>query len=215
MSTAPDTRQDPAPAVSPGVSPGVSPSATPTITPTAAKAPAASPATVVTGVLLALVLLGVAVVFARDALLAAGALTGTPWLRWFADKAELISSTSPWMLWAGPVAVVVGLVLLVAALKPRRSTHWALDEDGIYIGRTDAARLVANAAHEAGSVVAARADVAGRRGVRVLARTVASDTTGVTAAIDRAAAARLTPLRPTPSIRTRVVVSSESSEKED
>ena len=46
------------------------------VSPTAAKAPAASPATVVTGVLLALVLLGVGLVFLRDALLAAGALIG-------------------------------------------------------------------------------------------------------------------------------------------
>lgn len=187
-------------------------SATPDVTPTPAKAPAAAPATVITGVLLALVLLGVGAVFLRDALVAAGALTGGPWLRWFADKAELISSSSPWMLWAGPVAVVVGLVLVVAALKPRKATHWAAEEPGVYIGRSDAARLVANAAHESTSVVAARADVTGRRALRVTARTVANDTTGVTQDVDRAATHRLAALRPAPSIRTRVVT---SSPKED
>ncbi|GAA1881695.1 DUF6286 domain-containing protein [Lapillicoccus jejuensis] len=182
------------------------------VTPAPAKAPAAAPATVVTGVLLALVLLGVGVVFLRDALLAAGAVTGTPWLRWFADKAELISASSPWMLWAGPVAVVIGLVLIVAALKPRKATHWAAEEPGVHIGRSDAARLVANAAHESTSVVAARADVSGRRALRVTARTVATDTNGVTAEVDRAVTHRLAALRPTPSIRTRVVT---SSPKED
>lgn len=188
---------------------------TPDVTPTPAKAPAKAPATVVTGVLLALVLLAVGIVFLRDALLAAGALTGSPWLRWFADKAELVSATSPWMVWAGPVAVVLGIVLLVAALKPRKATHWAAEEAGVHIGRTDAARLVANAAHQSSSVVEARADVAGRRAVRVTARTVATDTAGVTQDVEKAATHRLAALRPTPSVRTRVVSSTASSTKED
>lgn len=191
------------------------PDVTPDIDPAPAKAPAAAPATVVTGVLLALVLLGVGVVFLRDALLAAGALTGSPWLTWFADKAEVISASSPWMVWAGPVAVVVGLILVVAALKPRKSTHWAAEEPGVYIGRADAARLVANAAHESTSVVAARADVSGRRALRVTARTVANDTAAVTTEVDRAVTHRLAALRPTPNVRTRVVSSTSSSPKED
>lgn len=187
-------------------------SAAPQVSPTPAKAPAASPATVITGILLALVLLDVAVVFLRDALLAAGALTGTPWLSWFAGKAELISSSSPWMVWAGPLAVVVGLVLVVAALKPRKATHWAAQEPGVFVGRNDAARLVANAAHESTSVVAARADVTGRRALRVTARTVATDTSGVTQDVDRAVTHRLAALSPAPSIRTRVLT---STPKED
>ncbi len=155
---------------------------------------------------------GVGVVFLRDALLAAGALTGSPWLTWFADKAEVISASSPWMLWAGPVAVVVGLILVVAALKPRKATHWAAEEPGVYIGRADAAGSSPTRRTSRPPSSPPGPDVSGRRALRVTARTVSNDTAGVTTEVDRAVTHRLAALRPTPSVRTRVVT---SSPKED
>lgn len=174
-----------------------------------AKAPAAAPATVTTGLLLAMVLLAVAVVFIHDTLVSAGAVSGSPWLAWFVDKATVISASSPWMLWAGPTAVLVGLVLVVAALKPRRSTHWAVGKQGVFIGRADAARLATNAAHHSPAVVDAQAAVTGRNKLRVTASTMSSvstDIAAVTRQVEEAARQRLAPLTPGPTVRSRVAV---------
>ncbi len=171
-----------------------------------AKSPAAAPATVATGLLMAIVLLAVAVVFIHDALVGAGAVSGTAWLAWFAEKANVISASSPWMLWAGPLAVVIGLVLVIAALKPRKSTHWAVGDQGVFIGRGDAARLAANAAHSTPAVVDAQASVSGRSTLRVTAATISTDTAAVTRQVDEAVRQRLAPLTPGPSVRSRVTV---------
>ncbi len=181
-------------------------SATPAITPVPAKAPAAAPATIGTGVVLALLLLALAAVLVRDTLVSAGLVTGPSWLAWFADKATVISASSPWMVWAGPLAVIIGLLLLVAALKPRRSTHWAVGDQGVHIGRRDAARLAAHAAGQAPGVVDADASVSGRHSVQVSTATISTDTAAVTRDVDEAVRRRLEPLRPAPSVRSRVTL---------
>jgi hypothetical protein len=170
-----------------------------------APAPKAGPAAVVTGVLGALVLLAIAVVFVHDALAAAGAISENAWLDAFVEKAKAISATSTWMIWAGPLAVVVGIVLVVLALKPRRSTHFAVGDNGVYIGRSDAARLAANAASRTPAVVAADGSAKGR-GLRLAVQTVSADTASVAREAEQAAAQRLGALSPTPSVRSTVTV---------
>lgn len=163
-----------------------------------AKSPAAAPATVATGLLMAIILLAVAVVFIHDALVSAGAVSGTAWLAWFAEKANVISASSPWMLWAGPLAVVIGLVLVIAALKPRKSTHWAVGDQGVFIGRGDTARLAANAAHSTPAVVDAQASVSGRSTLRVTGATISTDAQRSPDRSTRPSASDSRPSRPGP-----------------
>ncbi len=91
-------------------------------------APRSIAASTVTGVLIALALTAVGAVAIRDAVTSDTEWIGTA-LGWLGN--------AHWQWWLWPAAVVaalVGLVLLVAAVKPRRRTHVPVG-DGVWVPR--------------------------------------------------------------------------------
>lgn len=167
-----------------------------------AKRPVGTAAVAPVGILAALATVALGVVGVRDALQATGAVGGPSWTGWLAGKVETIQP-GDWMIPGGVVAVIAGLLFLVAALKPRRVTHSAVGQDGVWIRRRDIARLAAESAESVDSVVSATAK-SRRRTVRITVRAT-GDTDRVAADLDTTIGERLAALSPPPRIRRRVV----------
>lgn len=160
--------------------------------------PLAYPAAAPAAALIALVSLVLAFTAARELLIVRGTYHGAPWLRnsfeWFGRL--------HWQTWLAPIAavcVVLGLVLIVVALKPRRRTHVPLQMDGpvptVWMRRTDLARMCSAHATELTGVRTARTVVDRRRAV---VRVVLEDETPVadiTAAVHAAVEPHLAALR--------------------
>lgn len=90
--------------------------------------------------LLAVVALGALAV--RDALVSLGWLAGSRWI----DAVPRIADDVQWSWWAWPAAVaaiVLGLVLLIAAVKPRRRSHTPVSDELWFHRRIDPARRTA------------------------------------------------------------------------
>jgi len=141
--------------------------------------PLASPAAAPAAAFVAIAALVLAFTAARELLIVRGTYGGAPWLRnsfeWFARL--------HWQTWLAPVAaccVVLGLVLIVVALKPRRRTHVPLRVAGpvptVWMRRTDVARMCSAHAAALTAVRTARTVVDRRRAV---VRVVAEDETPV------------------------------------
>jgi hypothetical protein len=132
--------------------------------PVSARRPVARPAAGVVGVLVALVLIVVGAVGVAEMLRAVGLLRGEVirpgWFGWTA----VLEPTS-WLRTAGIAAVVVGLLLLVIVVKPRRRTHLAVQgpDTMVWIAAADAARLAAESATALDSVTAASVTAKHRR----------------------------------------------------
>ncbi|MEU4396780.1 DUF6286 domain-containing protein [Kribbella sp. NPDC023855] len=170
---------------------------------TPAKRPVAVPAAATVGVLAALAVTAAGVVAIRETLLAADLITGTSWLQWVLGKAEVLKPAG-WMTPAGTAAVLIGLVVLVAALKPRKTTHLAVGDSGVWIRSRDAARLAGDTATNIDSVISASAKAKGRK-LRVTAAAT-GDTVRVRDELTTAIAQRLQTVTPQPRIHTRVTV---------
>jgi Family of unknown function (DUF6286) len=167
-----------------------------------AKRPVGASAAAPIGVLAAVAIVALGVVGVRDTLQAAGAVSGPSWTGWLAGKLETVQPAD-WMTPAGVIAVVAGLLCLVAALKPRRATHVAVGREGIWIRRRDIARLAAESAEGVDSVISATAK-SRRRTVRITVRAI-GDTKRVATDLDTTIGQRLAVLSPPPRIRRRVV----------
>lgn len=146
--------------------------------------PLAYPAAAPVAALIALGALGVAFVAARELLIVRGAYGGAPWLRnsfeWFGRL--------HWEPWIAPVAVllvVVGVVAIVVALKPRKRTHLPLCLSGpvptVWMRRTDVARMCSARASALPGVLTARTVVDRRR---ALLRVLAENGTSATDLVD-------------------------------
>jgi putative Mn2+ efflux pump MntP len=131
------------------------------------KTPRATPATVPAAVVVALLLIGLAVVAVRDLVVAQGWSTGTPWLLSLARSLDGLTA-SIGVVVAGVVLVLVGLLVLWLGLKPARRTHLE--------GRTDAdlwltpaalAALARAAADRSAGVISAEAGSVGRRKITI------------------------------------------------
>ena len=138
--------------------------------------PRRRPAATLPGVLLAVVLIGVAVVGVHDLLTAEGWTSGRPWLDTLTDKIDGQGPSDASTAIAVLVALV-GLVLLWTALRPARRTHQATPmEDGdVWISKRAVARLAEQAAQRTTGIESARVDVRRRR-IVVKATTGASST---------------------------------------
>jgi hypothetical protein len=167
-----------------------------------AKRPVGAAAAAPVGVLAAVATAALGVVGVHDALQAAGAVSGPSWTGWVAGKLQTVQP-GDWMIPAGVIAVVAGLLFLVAALKPRRVTHVAVGQDGVWIRRRDIARLAAESAEAVDSVISATAK-SRRRTVRITVRAT-GDTDRVGTDLDTTIGQRLAVLSPPPRIRRRVV----------
>lgn len=170
---------------------------------TPAKKPVAVPAAATVGVLAALAVTAAGAVAIRDTLVAADLVAGTSWLQWVLDKGEVLKPAG-WMTPAGIAAVVIGLVILVAALKPRKTTHLAVGDAGVWIRSRDAARLAGDTATTVDSVISAATSAKGRR-LHVTA-VATGDAVRVREELTTAIAQRLQTVTPQPRLRTRVTV---------
>lgn len=122
-------------------------------------------------VALAVALLALGAVVVRDALLAAGLVTGAAWAPAAVRAADGLTPAG-WTVAAGALATVGGLALLVAAVAPRRPRGVPLHATtAVYVELDDVARLATAAAERIPGVVSARSTAA-RRTVTVRCRVI-------------------------------------------
>lgn len=178
------------------------PAATPQ-QPAVAPPPLAPAAAHYVAVIAALLLIGVGVVGIRDGIAAAGAITGPSWTRAAVDWLDG-QSAHGWMVPVGAILAGVGILSVIAALKPRRRKGIPVTgRTSVYLDVSDTAKLAAAAARVVPGVTTAHAS-ATRRAVTVTARTTGPDVT--TETISSAVRSALAPLAATPriSVRTKV-----------
>lgn len=176
----------------------------------ASKKPVANPTAAVPAVLFALVLIAAGVVLGREALLKLGALDGSEWVGPAASNLDGLTAQQ-WMLPAGIAAVVIGFVLVFVAIRPRRRTHRALNEQGVWLRKGDVAAVARSAALDSVGVDTASAK-AGNKKVTVAVSTVAgTDTSALKSEVVTSVDDALRPLASAPKVRTRVRTTGQAS----
>lgn len=170
----------------------------------AARGPRPAPSATRPATVLMLLLLGAAVVGIHDLLTHLGAVPGSSW------TAAVLSSLDNqrrqgWMLPAGVVVALLGLLVIVAALRPRRRTHrQAVDDPTLWLRPVDLARTASAAALGTADVASATSTVRRRKvRTRVLAHPNA-DKTVVRDAVTATVAQALDPLIGAVTVTTRV-----------
>ena len=137
----------------------------------AAAGPSRAGNVVVAGLVLSVVLVALGVALLREVLVVQGGLSGTPWVPAVLDAAEGREASIGSSVLGG-LALVAGVWLVVVALRPRIRRSLRLGSPtGVWIGRTDVARLATRAALDVDGVVGARTRV-GPRTVTVTVRTL-------------------------------------------
>jgi len=186
--------------------PGPTGSALPRVTgmPAAPQKTGSGPIGVV-GPVLAVLLLALAVLLGREAAVGLGWLQGSPWLPPAASALDGLAAQT-WMIAAGAVLALVGLWLVVTALRPRsRKTLPVTAETGVFVQTRDVARLASAAAREVDGVLSASSS-ATRSTVTVDVEALAPD---VSAAVQQQVTDRLKALRKP--VRVRVGVKTATS----
>ncbi len=149
----------------------------------------------------ALAALGVAAL--RDAAVAADWLPGPAWT---VQALDLVDGLGPsrWQLLAGPIAVLLGIGFIVAALSLRRRRWFTLGTgSGLYLDPGDVARLATATAQDVDGVVgASSACRGGRLSVRIESIAGPESVRGIAEAVRVAVDERMSVLRPT--LRTQV-----------
>ena len=115
------------------------------------------------GAVLALVLVAVGVAGIRDALVAIGAVEGEPWIDSVVDT---VDGWQPqfWFIPAGIALVLLGVWLILVALRPRSRTGVAVRAaTGVFLRTGDVERLVARAASDVDGVLSARSSASHRK----------------------------------------------------
>lgn len=165
--------------------------------------PRAVPGSRAVGVVLALLVTALGVFAGREALAAWGAVPGGSWLTGAADA---VGAVGPqwWVLPAGAALALVGLALLLAALRPRRRRHLTLGADGrVWLHADDLARLVRTSVRDLPGVLDARTS-GSRRTLRVDVTTTASGTAPVQQQVSERVRALVGDVQPQPRVRVRV-----------
>lgn len=160
------------------------------------------------GLTLAVMVVALGVVGVHDALVAAGATGGAPWI----DSAvQPFNEVTP-AVWLVPVSlslVLLGTWLLLTAVRPRPRKAIALRcQTGVFLRPRDVAKLARNAAQEVDGVTSARV-TAGPRKVTVAVQ--ATTTEGVRTKVTQAVATRLGALATAPTVRVTVKTEGSSS----
>ncbi|MEO3938953.1 DUF6286 domain-containing protein [Dermatophilaceae bacterium Soc4.6] len=164
----------------------------------AAKTPVGPGVISLVGIVLALLVIAAGVVGAQTALVAAGALKGRSWLT---SAVTAVDGLSPalWMLPVGIVVALVGLWLVLTAVKPRPRTAVALQAaTGVFLRPRDVARLAAAAADDVDGVRDAHASASRTKVTLRITTTTADDTAEqnrVADAVRSAVAQRLSALQ--------------------
>jgi hypothetical protein len=129
--------------------------------------PRAVPIALVLGIVLALVLIGLSVVTIRDLAIAQGWAAGTAWIPSLVDSLDGLGS-SVGMAVAGGVLALVGVALLLAALKPGSRTHVRAARGGdLWLTPAAVASLAVSSVDRTRGVVSAQASRVTRRGATV------------------------------------------------
>ncbi len=151
---------------------------------------------------IALAALGVAAL--RDAGVAAGWLDGPAWT---VQVLDLLDGLGPsrWQLVAGPIACLLGIGLIVAAISSRRRWYTFQTGQGIYLRPADIARLASVTAQDVDGVTRA-SSVSGRQRltVRIECAAPPEPAAEIAHAVRLAVDERVAPIRPTPRTRVRL-----------
>lgn len=136
------------------------------------QAPRSAPAALALGLLLSLLLVTVAVITVRDLVVGQGWAEGSPWIPSWVDGLDGLTPGTP-VLVAGIVAALVGLLVLVLALRPGRKTHVPAARGGdLWLTPDAVATVAATAADRTSGTLSATPVRATPRGatVQVLTR---------------------------------------------
>ncbi|GAA4843424.1 hypothetical protein GCM10023221_21980 [Luteimicrobium xylanilyticum] len=152
------------------------------------------------GAVLALVVLGAAVVAVQSALASWGVLAGDGWVVEAARWADGRDGRGHVPTIAGVVALIVGVVVLVVALRRRRPETALRRAPGLYVEPRDVARLASAAASPVGEVLDVSSVASPRR---VVVHVVTLDPSGAHAEVRGAVAERLATLEVPPRIEVR------------
>lgn len=140
----------------------------------AGKAPVGTGASPLVAQLFALALICLAAVAVQHLLVLQGAVTGSSWLASAVESTDGISGDTPLVLVVGIAAVVLGLLLLPVALKPRPRKGIPLaTTTGAHLRRQDLRRIVESAVEGTDAVTDVVVKVTRRR-IRVTATSVAT-----------------------------------------
>lgn len=168
-------------------------------TPTGSPAPTGAPPATAWALLLGLLVTALGLLLLRDAAVLAGLLQGQAVTSTLVDKLRSVQPQD-WFVGAGVVVALVGLWLVVAALRPRPRRDLPVgDRSLVWLTPAAVAAIAESAASGVDGVVRARA-TASRRSVRVLARTTSTDP-AVSSSISEAVERALGGLAPTPAVR--------------
>ena len=129
----------------------------------AGQEPRATPAARWLAVLLGLALVALGVVAGREMWMRRS--DGASWPSWLDPVLEMVAENrfQPWMTWASIIAVVVGLILIVVAFKPRARTHRRLaSTTSLWARPVDIARLTTATAKRTPGVGSASTRVSGK-----------------------------------------------------
>ncbi len=154
----------------------------------------------VVGPVLATVLTAVGVVLLHDAISEADNTPGRSWLAAIVDGLNGFTAEW-WLIPAGVAVALIGVWLIVTALRPRsRKAVAVTSATGVFLRTSDIARLASAAADDVDGVLSA-SSVASRRTVTV---TVESDTAGIAGHVQAAVAQRLAALADPVKVKVRV-----------
>lgn len=156
-----------------------------------------------TGIVLALLVIATGVVGIHDLLAGQGWISGSPWLTRAITSLDGVAVAS-WMVPVAVVVALIGLWLLLVAIKPRRTTHRPATDANLdlWLSSGALAAMATEAAARTPGVASARADARSRRRVDVDVRTT-NDTEQTRAAVQDAVESRIAPLT-TKSVRVSV-----------
>lgn len=140
--------------------------------------PRAAPAAAITGTIVAILFIALAVVGVHDLFVTQGWAQGSPWARAAIDNVNG-AKRADWVVPLAVVALLIGLFLLVVSLRPRRNTHRAVperDEAGdVWVAPGVLSNLAKSAAEDAPGVLHAKPKVSSRRIKVVLHTTPGAD----------------------------------------
>lgn len=181
--------------------------ATPAVEPAKAHAPVASSGASYVGVASSVVLIALGAIAIRDAAVMFDWTAGQPWSGAAIDAVDGLQP-EPWLLPAAVVVAIVGLVCVIAALKPRTKIGREVTaRTSVYLEDDAVARLAGNAVRGVPGVLKAHVR-ASRSKVVVQAdvTTAAISSETVTAAVRDA----LQPLTRQPSVKVRTKIGGRS-----
>lgn len=167
------------------------------------KTPVANGVLPLLGVIWALALGALGVLLVREALVHAALIDGRKWV----DKSVSFfdgQSAEDWMFIVGVLLVLVGLVLLVVAFRPRRRKELALEaQTGVFLTTGSVRRIAESAASDVDGVDTTSVR-ASRTKVSVDATTLSSDTDDARSRIEAAVQDALSAVQKPPTVKAEV-----------